>query len=107
MTAGTADDENAPSGEPRSPDGNGAASRRSVLRTLTAGGASTVAALTAGTLGTIGGVVAGSALDHADALPGTPVSALGVPSAGPWRPAPAHVDVSWAVDTSQKLVALT
>ena len=77
--------------------------RRSVLRALTAGGA----LAGAGALGTMGGVAAGGALDDADAMPGTPVSALGVPTAGPWRPSPAHVDVSWAVDTSQRLVALT
>lgn len=72
------------------------ASRRSILRALTAGGA-----------GTMAGVAAGGLLGDADAMPATPVSALGVPSAGPWRPNPAHVEVSWAVDTSQKLVALT
>ena len=79
--------------------------RRSILRALTAGGA--LAGMTAGALGTMGGLAAGGALDDADGLPGTPVSALGVPTAGPWRPYPAHVDVSWAVDTSQRLVALT
>jgi peptidoglycan/xylan/chitin deacetylase (PgdA/CDA1 family) len=82
-------------------------SRRSVLRALTAGGAGTVAGVTVGALGMMGGVAAGGALDGADAMPATPVSALGVPTDGPWRPSPAHVDVSWAVDTSQKLVALT
>jgi peptidoglycan-N-acetylglucosamine deacetylase len=86
---------------------DGEASRRSILRALSAGGAGTMAGLAAGALGTVGGVAAGGLLDGADALPDTPVSALGVPSAGPWRPHPAHVDVSWAVDTSQKLVALT
>jgi peptidoglycan/xylan/chitin deacetylase (PgdA/CDA1 family) len=83
------------------------ASRRSILRALTAGGAGTMAGLATGGLGTLGGVVAGGLLDDADAMPQTPVSALGVPTDAPWRPAPAHVDVSWAVDTSQKLVALT
>lgn len=83
------------------------ASRRSLLHALTAGGAGTIAGLAAGALGTMGGIVAGGALNDADAMPGTPVSALGVPSAGPWRPDPAHVDVSWAVDTTRKLVALT
>ncbi len=78
-------------------------SRRSVLRALGAGGAG----IAAGAAGTAGGILAGSALDGTDAMPATPVSAMGVPTAGPWRPRPAHVDVSWAVDTSQKLVALT
>ena len=77
-------------------------SRRSVLRALTAGGA--VTSLAAGGLS---GAAAGGLLDDADAMPGTPVSAQGVPTPGPWRPDPAHVEVSWAVDTSQKLVALT
>jgi peptidoglycan/xylan/chitin deacetylase (PgdA/CDA1 family) len=71
-------------------------SRRSVIRALAAGGA-----------GTLAGIASGAALDSTDAMPATPVSALGVPSAGPWRPYPGHVDVSWAVDTSQRLVALT
>ncbi len=78
-------------------------SRRSILRVLGAGGAG----IAAGAAGTAGGLLAGSALDGTDAMPATPVSAMGVPTAGPWRPSPAHVDVSWAVDTSQKLVALT
>lgn len=36
-----------------------------------------------------------------------PASAMAVPSAGPWRPASGHVDVVFAVNTAQKLVALT
>ncbi len=84
----------------------GQTSRRSLLRALTAGGAG-MAGLAAGGLGTIGGLAAGGLLDDADAMPETPVSALGVPTPGAWRPTPAHVDVSWAVDTTQKLVALT
>jgi peptidoglycan/xylan/chitin deacetylase (PgdA/CDA1 family) len=70
--------------------------RRTVLRALTLGGAGTVAGMTAGT-----------AFGTAEAEPGTPRSALGVPSAGPWQPAEGHVDVVWAVNTPQKLVALT
>jgi peptidoglycan-N-acetylglucosamine deacetylase len=69
--------------------------RRAVLRALTLGGAGTAAGIAAGAFGT------------AEATPGTPRSALGVASAGPWRPAAGHVDVTWAVNTSQKLVALT
>ncbi|MEU5883939.1 polysaccharide deacetylase family protein [Spirillospora sp. NPDC047279] len=34
-------------------------------------------------------------------------SAMAVPVAGPWRPARGHVDITWSVDTTQKLVALT
>lgn len=94
-------------GSSRSPDADGGRSRRSVLRSLTAKGAGTMAGLAAGALGTTGGIMAGGALDGADAMPGTPVSALGVPADTPWRPYPAHVDVSWAVDTSRMLVALT
>jgi peptidoglycan-N-acetylglucosamine deacetylase len=86
---------------------DGEASRRSILRALSAGGAGTAAKVAAGALGTVGGVAAGGLLDDADAMPGTPVSARGVPTPGPWRPRPGHVDISWAVDTSQKLVALT
>lgn len=71
--------------------------RRTILRAVALGGAGTVA-------GVAGGVVA---TDTADASPGTPPSALGVPTAGPWRPPHGHVDVAWAVDTDQKLVALT
>jgi peptidoglycan-N-acetylglucosamine deacetylase len=98
-----------PGDDHRSPpyDARGKASRRSLLRALGAGGAGTMAGLTAGALGTLGGVAAGGLLDDADGLPATPVSAMGVPSAGPWRPDPAHVGVSWAVDTGQMLVALT
>ncbi|GAA4241245.1 hypothetical protein GCM10022254_69290 [Actinomadura meridiana] len=33
--------------------------------------------------------------------------ASAIPIAGPWRPSHGHVDVTWSVDTSQKLVALT
>lgn len=73
--------------------------RRAAMRALAAGGA--------GAAGAMAGLSAGAALDHADALPATPVSAMGVPSEGPWRPASGHVDITWAVDTSQKLVALT
>jgi peptidoglycan/xylan/chitin deacetylase (PgdA/CDA1 family) len=75
-------------------------SRRSLLR---AGGAG----VAVGVVGGVAGIVAGDGLSAAEALPETPVSAAGVPSLGPWRPRPAHVDVSWAVDTTQKLVALT
>jgi peptidoglycan/xylan/chitin deacetylase (PgdA/CDA1 family) len=74
-------------------------SRRSILRGL--GGAVGIGA------GAAAGLGAGGLLNDADALPATPVSAIGVPTDGPWRPNPAHIDVSWAVDTSQKLVALT
>lgn len=70
--------------------------RRAVLRAVTLGGASAAV-----------GLAAGAAIDSAEAAPATPRSALGVPSAGPWRPADGHVDVAWAVNTSQKLVALT
>jgi hypothetical protein len=52
---------------------DGKASRRSVLRALSAGGAGTMAGVAAGALGTIGGVAAGGLLDDADAMPGTPV----------------------------------
>jgi peptidoglycan/xylan/chitin deacetylase (PgdA/CDA1 family) len=57
--------------------------------------------------GLLVGGVTGS--DVADATAGRtmPASAMAVPSAGPWRPAGGHVDVTWAVDTDQKLVALT
>ncbi|MFB9834206.1 polysaccharide deacetylase family protein [Actinoallomurus acaciae] len=79
--------------------------RRSILRAV--GRAGTVAGVMAGAAGTLGGLAAGGLLDDADAMPGTPVSAIGVPTDGPWRPSPAHVDISWAVDTSQRLVALT
>ncbi|TYK42917.1 polysaccharide deacetylase family protein [Actinomadura decatromicini] len=36
-------------------------------------------------------------------------AAMAIPEAGPWTPAAVHghVDVTWSVDTSQKLVALT
>jgi peptidoglycan/xylan/chitin deacetylase (PgdA/CDA1 family) len=70
--------------------------RRAVLRAVALGGA-----------GAAVGLGAGTAIDSAEAAPSTPRSALGVPSAGPWRPANGHVDVTWAVNTSQKLVALT
>jgi peptidoglycan-N-acetylglucosamine deacetylase len=73
----------------------GARSRRSILRALSAGGAG------------VAGLAAGGLLDDAEAKSQAPASARGVPTAGPWRPSPAHVDVSWAVDTSQRLVALT
>ncbi|MBO2452749.1 polysaccharide deacetylase family protein [Actinomadura barringtoniae] len=53
-------------------------------------------------------VGAGSGYAAADAAPeGTPASAMSVPVAGPWQPVHGHVDVTWSVDTSQKLVALT
>jgi peptidoglycan/xylan/chitin deacetylase (PgdA/CDA1 family) len=70
--------------------------RRTLLRALTLGGA-----------GTAAGIAAGAVFGSAEASPGTPRSALGVPSAGPWRPVNGHVDVTWAVNTSEKLVALT
>lgn len=70
--------------------------RRGVLRAVALGGA-----------GTAVGLAAGAAIDSAEAAPATPRSAMGVPSAGPWRPVDGHVDVTWAVNTSQKLVALT
>jgi peptidoglycan/xylan/chitin deacetylase (PgdA/CDA1 family) len=70
--------------------------RRALLRALALGGA-----------GTVAGIAAGTAFGSAEASPGTPRSALGVASAGPWRPVEGHVDVTWAVNTSQKLVALT
>ncbi len=73
--------------------------RRTAIRALAAGGA--------GAAGAMAGLAGGAALDDADALPATPVSAMGVPSDGPWRPASGNVDVTWAVDTTQKLVALT
>ncbi|MFI0453048.1 polysaccharide deacetylase family protein [Actinomadura sp. 6N118] len=57
-----------------------------------------------------GGLAAGAAGSAAvvTGLPAeTPASAMAIPSAGYWRPARGHVDVTWSVDTSQKLVALT
>jgi peptidoglycan/xylan/chitin deacetylase (PgdA/CDA1 family) len=43
---------------------------------LAAGGLGTVGGLAAGGLGAVGGLAAGGLLDDADAMPGTPVSAL-------------------------------
>lgn len=72
--------------------------RRELLRAVALGGAGAAAGLAAGV----------AATDTAEAAaPGTPRSALAVPTAGPWRPPHGHVDVTWAVDTDQKLVALT
>ncbi|GAA4635528.1 hypothetical protein GCM10023196_081380 [Actinoallomurus vinaceus] len=74
-------------------DGKG---RRALLRALTVGGASAVA-----------GVAMGAAIDSADASERIPASAPGTPRGAHWRPAAGHVDVIWAVNTQQKLVALT
>jgi peptidoglycan/xylan/chitin deacetylase (PgdA/CDA1 family) len=82
-------------GEPKSA---GEPKRRELLRAVTLSGAGAVAGLAAGA----------AATDSAEAAaPRTPRSALAVPTAGPWRPRQGHVDVTWAVDTDQKLVALT
>lgn len=58
----------------------------------------------------VGGLAVGAAggAGAVAAVPeGTPKSAMAIPVAGPWRPVHGHVDVTWSVDTSQKLVALT
>ncbi|MEV0402311.1 polysaccharide deacetylase family protein [Actinoallomurus sp. NPDC050550] len=74
-------------------DGKG---RRALLRALTVGGASAVA-----------GVAMGAAIDDADASTRIPASAPGTPPGAHWRPPAGHVDVFWAVNTQQKVVALT
>ncbi|GAB3657125.1 polysaccharide deacetylase family protein [Actinocorallia lasiicapitis] len=56
--------------------------------------------LAAGVAGTLG-------VKHLAERNKAPVSAMAVPTAGAWRPASGHVDVVFAVDTAQKLVALT
>lgn len=70
--------------------------RRRVLRGagLVGGGAAAGAA---------GGFAGGRAAEAAT----TPASAMAIPSAGAWRPPHGHVEVTWAADTGQKLVALT
>src|SRR5256885_3769045 len=68
--------------------------RRAVLRSLAIGGAGAVAGLATG-------------LGSAEAAPGTPRSAPGYGSDGPWRPPRGHVDVVWAVNTADRVVALT
>jgi peptidoglycan-N-acetylglucosamine deacetylase len=68
--------------------------RRAVLRSLAVGGVGAVAGLA-------------TAVGSAEAAPGTSPSAPGVASDGPWRPAGGHVDVVWAVNTADRLVALT
>jgi peptidoglycan-N-acetylglucosamine deacetylase len=71
------------------------AGRRTVLRSLAIGGTGAVAGLVTG-------------FGSADATtPNTAKSAPGVASEGPWRPPGGHVDVFWAVDTAQKVAALT
>jgi peptidoglycan-N-acetylglucosamine deacetylase len=68
--------------------------RRAVLRSLAIGGAGAVAGLATG-------------FGSAEAAPGTPRSAPGYGSDGPWRPPHGHVDVVWAVNTADRVVALT
>ncbi|MFF5264068.1 polysaccharide deacetylase family protein [Actinomadura viridis] len=93
-------------GEVREEDGRppgDAPGRRGVIKGLglAAGG------LAAGAAGAAGGAaLAADGERPILAASGRP-SAMAVPVAGPWRPAHGHVDVTWSVDTTRRLVALT
>lgn len=56
-----------------------------------------------------GGVALGAGISTAAPRRDGEAAAMAVPDAKPWTPAASHghVDVTWSVDTSQKLVALT
>lgn len=56
-----------------------------------------------------GGIALGSGIGAAAPREDGEASVMAIPDAGPWTPhaAHGHVDVTWSVDTAQKLVALT